>query len=116
MAIEEKNKKNKYYVNIMGEELKVVGNVSRDYIDELVSYINEIGGEIVKAYPRLPRRRIIGLAMINISDEHHKLKKEYMQQLVISKKLDKQNRDLREELKKLREDYEEVVALLEEAE
>ncbi len=103
MGKEDKYKiKNKYTINILGEELLVTGDKSEKYFTKLESYINEIGIEIVQAYPRLPRRKITSLALINLADEYYKLRAEYLDKL--------------KELKSLRKENEEIMALLEEVE
>lgn len=113
MAVEDKYK-NKFNVKIMGEELVVVGDISDDYINKLANYINDIGEDITKAYPRLPRQRILGLIIINIADEYFKLKRRYEQKLKDIKLLEGDNKILKEKFNKLRKEYQELLALLEE--
>jgi len=71
-----KNKDNqeKFSVKILGEEQLIVGDVSEEYVKELADYINSVGTEIIRAYPSLPRRRLLGLTMINMADEFYKLR------------------------------------------
>lgn len=98
----------------MGEKLLVTGNKSKEYIEKLAQYINEIGKEITRAYPRLPHRRLTGLATINMADEFFKLKEKYLQKIKENRKLKKENEKLREKINSLQEEYEELSILLEE--
>ncbi|MGM0410347.1 MAG: cell division protein ZapA [Bacillota bacterium] len=125
-----KNKKHKFSVRILGEEQLIVGDVSEDYVKKLANYINKVGTEITKAYPRLPRRRLLGLTMINMADEFYKFKNDIDQKNEKIKDLKSKNYDLREENEKLKEkvndlekeleasnkEKEELLALLEEVE
>lgn len=88
---------NKFTVRILEEELVVKGEVSEGYVKKLADYINEVGQEIQETYPRLPRRSLLGLTMVNIADEYFKTKKEL-------EKLKKENKDLKEVRNKLIKD------------
>lgn len=114
MAVEDKHKKNRFSVKILGEELVVVGDISEKYVSKLVEYINQVGEDITRAYPRLPRRRILGLTMINIADEYFKLKENYNKDMKLCEKLKDENRLLQEQMSSLRKEYKELLALLEE--
>jgi cell division protein ZapA len=114
MAVGDKAK-NKYYVKILDEELLVVGNVSDEYVNKLAEHINLIGEDIARAYPRLSRQRIMGLALMNIADEYYKLKDVYNKKIEDLKLLQEENRLLKEKFSKLRQEYDELVTLLEEA-
>lgn len=114
MAVGDKAK-NKYYVKILDEELLVVGNVSDEYVNKLAEHINLIGEDIARAYPRLSRQRIMGLALMNIADEYYKLKNIYNKKIEDLKLLQEENRLLKEKFSKLRQEYDELVTLLEEA-
>lgn len=114
MAVGDKAK-NKYYVKILDEELLVVGNVSDEYVNKLTEHINLIGEDIARAYPRLSRQRIMGLALMNIADEYYKLKDVYNKKIEDLKLLQEENRLLKEKFSKLRQEYDGLVTLLEEA-
>lgn len=88
---------NKFTVKILEEELVVKGDVSEDYVKSLANFINNVGQEIQETYPRLPRRSLLGLTMVNIADEYFKNKKEL-------EKLKKENKDLKEVRNKLIKD------------
>jgi len=93
----------------------VVGNVSDEYVNKLAEHINLIGEDIARAYPRLSRQRIMGLALMNIADEYYKLKDVYNKKIEDLKLLQEENRLLKEKFSKLRQEYNELVTLLEEA-
>ena len=88
---------NKFTVKILDEELVVKGKVSEDYVRDLAEYINKVGQEIQETYPRLPRRSLLGLTMINIADDLFKTKSELQ-------KLKEENEDLKEVRDKLIKD------------
>lgn len=113
MAIEDKHK-NRFTIKILGEELIIVGDLSEEYVNTLSDHINIIGEEISRAYPRLSRQRILGLTIMNISDEYYKLKSVYNKNMDKMKLLDKENRSLREKYKKIKKEYDELISLLEE--
>lgn len=107
---------NKFTVRIMEEDLVVKGKVSKDYVTELAEYINNVGQSIQETYPRLPRRSLLGLTMINIADQLFKAKEEL-------KKLREENEDLKDVRDKLikdnnslKSDNKELKNLLEEVE
>lgn len=120
--------KEKFSVKILGEEQLIVGDVSEEYVKELADYINSVGTEIIRAYPSLPRRRLLGLTMINMADEFYKLREEYYEKNDKIKDLKSKNYDLKEEienlqkklkrkekeLKETKEENEELLTLLEE--
>ena len=122
MSNEDKLPKNKFSVKILGEKLTVTGKkISREYVEKLASYINEIGEEINNAYPQLPRRRILGLTLINLADELFKLRKnnsEFFQEnkhlKSENKKLKQENEKLKKKIKSLEDEYKELSVLLEE--
>ncbi|HKL13666.1 MAG TPA: cell division protein ZapA, partial [Halanaerobiales bacterium] len=88
---------NKFTVKILDEELVVKGKVSEDYVRDLAEYINNVGQEIQETYPRLPRRSLLGLTMINIADDLFKTKSELQN-------LKEENEDLKEVRDKLIKD------------
>ena len=116
----EKNQE-KFSVKILGEEQLIVGDVSEDYVKELADYINSVGTEIIRAYPSLPRRRLLGLTMVNMADEFYKLREEYYEKDDQIKELKSKNYDLQEKVEKLEKELkekekenEELLTLLEE--
>ncbi len=104
MAEEDKhnNNKKKYKIKIMGEELVVNGKISEDYIQELAKYINKTGEEILDAYPRLPRRYLLSLILVNITDELFKMRNKYFDQQREKKKLLSYREKLEEKIKRLK--------------
>lgn len=113
--MEKRKKINKVYISILEEDLIVKGKVSEDYVQDLAEYINNVGLEIQETYPRLPRRTLLGLTMVNIADEYFKIKSK-LQDL---KKENKELKELRDKLIKdnnsLKRDNRELNKLLEEA-
>ncbi|MFW6381320.1 MAG: cell division protein ZapA, partial [Bacillota bacterium] len=99
---------NKYTIKILGEKLTVTGDISREYIEELAEYVNQISREITRAYPRLPRRRLMKLTLINLVDELFKLKDSHQEKVRENQRLKKENQSLRSEINSLKEDYEEL--------
>jgi cell division protein ZapA len=114
MASEDKYNKKKFSIKVLGEKLVVTGNKTKEYITKLAKHINEIGDEITRAYPHLPRRRVIGLTTINMADEFFKLKEKYLQKIKENRELEEENEQLREKINSLQEEYEELSLLLEE--
>ena len=108
------NKKKKYKVNILGEELTVIGDISQEYIEKISNFINKVGNDINSAYPCLPRRKLLGLAAVNIADELFKLKKNSVQMKKENRQLKKENENLRNKFDSLQKDYRELSVLLEE--
>lgn len=113
MQYEDKSNKEKHTINLLGEDLTVTG-VSENYVEQLVSYINGIGKEITQAYPRLPRRRLVGLTLINLANKFNKLKKEYNKIKQEKTNLKEENEYLKEQINSLQDEYEELSVLLEE--
>ncbi|HMA60249.1 MAG TPA: cell division protein ZapA [Halanaerobiales bacterium] len=95
--MEKYKEENKFTVKILDEELVVKGKVSEDYVRDLAEYINNVGQEIQETYPRLPRRSLLGLTMINIADDLFKTKSELQN-------LKEENEDLKEVRDKLIKD------------
>ena len=115
MSNEDKLPKNKFSVKILGEKLTVTGKkISREYVEKLASYINEIGEEINNAYPQLPRRRILGLTLINLADELFKLRENNSEIFQENKHLKNENEKLKKKIKSLEDEYKELSVLLEE--
>ena len=114
MPSEDKYNKRKYSVKILGEEQTVVAEVAQEYIEKLADYINEVGSEITRAYPRLPRRKLVGLTLINMADEFFKLKEEYMEKARELKEIREEKKELKKKVKELKKDNKELMSLLEE--
>jgi len=114
MVEEGKHKNKKYRIEILGEELVVSGDISENYVQELSGYINEVGDEILNAYPHLPRRYLLGLTIVNITDEFYKLRKKYFNNQQDKKRLLSDRKRLEDKIKALRQDNEELSTLLEE--
>lgn len=108
MSSEDKYNKKKFSVKILGEEQLIVGDVSQDYVKDLAEYINSVGNEITRVYPRLPRRRLLGLTMVNMADEFFKLRDDYYEKIDKIKELKSKNYDLQDELESLKEEFEEI--------
>ena len=113
MAIEDKHK-NRFKINILGQEMLIVGNLSEDYVNNLSKHINLIGEEISRVYPCLSHQRIMGLVIMNITDEYYKLKNVYNNKMEEFKLLEKENKLLREKYEEIKNDYDELISLLEE--
>jgi len=113
MAIKDKHN-NRFTIKILGEEMVIIGDLSDDYVNNLSDHINLIGEEISRAYPRLSRQRILGLTIMNIADEYYKLKDVYNKKMQDLKLAEVENKNLREKYKEMKEEYEELLTLLEE--
>ncbi|ACL69322.1 cell division protein ZapA [Halothermothrix orenii] len=109
-----KGKAKKYKVNVLGEEMTVVADVTEEYIDKLIEYINDIGEAITRAYPGLPRRRITGLTLINMADEYYKLKKVYRDRIKEINNLREENKKLQNKINEMEIEQKELISLLEE--
>ena len=112
---------NKYRVEILGDEFKITGDLNQEYVDQLQELINEIGQEISRAYPDLPRRRLWMLTLINMADKYFKAedqKKQHKKEIVQLKEkqvsLKSENDDLKDKLDNLQAEYEELATMLEE--
>lgn len=113
MVIEDKHKK-RFTIKIMDEELVIVGNLSERYVETLTKHINLTAEEIARAYPRLSRQRILGLTIMNITDEYYKLKHVYNKKLNDFKLLEQENKKILEKYKEIKAEYKELLSLLEE--
>lgn len=69
--------KTRTVVRIAGFELKLAGNESEAYMQELAAYVNTKVDEIAKMYPSLSTGNCILLASLNMADELHKAKEDY---------------------------------------
>ncbi len=111
----EPNRK-KFKTRVLGEELPVVGDISREYVENLAAYINEIGDDIARAYPTLPRRRLFGLTLLNIADQYQKQKEKRQDLEERCEDLEQDKKELQREVERLREENEELLDLLQEVE
>lgn len=68
-------------VRIAGEEHTIKGNATTEYIMELAKIVDEKMREIQKVSPNLTRYRIAILAAINLADELLKVRNEYQELL-----------------------------------
>lgn len=116
MIDKKSEEKKKIKLNIFGDEFTVTGKFSEEYINKLVDYVEETGQEIKNAYPKLPSRRLSHLTMINLADEYFKLRSQCVDLSKDKERLKEANQSLHQELKKLRQDNEELNTLLEEVE
>ncbi|SFL07615.1 cell division protein ZapA [Halanaerobium salsuginis] len=114
--IAKKQDKNKFKLNILGDQFTVTGDFDEDYIAKLADYVEKTGLEIRNAYPKLPFRRLSNLTMINLADEYFKLRSQCIELSKEKERLREANQSLHQELKKLRQENEELNTLLEEVE
>ncbi|MFW5998177.1 MAG: cell division protein ZapA [Bacillota bacterium] len=121
MANEDKSNDNKHVVKILGEKLTVTGDISKQYVTELASYINKTGSEIMETYPHLPYRRLAGLTLVNIVHKYFEIQEKnnelYQDKNRLEKekeKLRKENEELKDKIEELKSEYEELAVLLEE--
>ncbi len=110
----DKSNNKKFTIEILGEEFTITGNLSGKTVNELQELVNEIGQDINSAYPRLPRRRLWGLSIINMAYKYYKLKEKYQKILENHEEMEKENKILEQKVKTLRADNEELSELLEE--
>lgn len=114
--IEEKNQnKNKFTLNILGDKFTVTGDFSEEYIRKLADHVEKTAHELKSAYPKLPIRRLSHLLMMNLADEYFKLRSQCVDLSKEKERLKEANQSLHQELKKLRQENEELTNLLEEA-
>ncbi len=106
--------RNKFRVDILGENMPVVGNISQNYVENLADYINQVADDISQAYPSLPRRRLLGLTLLNIADEVQKAREEKNNLQESNETLEQEKEELQQEVERLREENEELLDLLQE--
>ena len=78
--IERKNgepENKQYLIRLMGEEYLIRGNDNREYVDTITSYLEEILKNIAASNPKLTKSQIAVLAALKVADEMHKLRQEY---------------------------------------
>jgi len=64
-------------VRIAGQEFRLSGEESEEYIRMIAGYVNEKIDEIQRAYPNLSTAACVTMAALNLSDELHKLRENY---------------------------------------
>lgn len=64
-------------VNIAGNELRLAGDESEDYIRRIAGYVNEKVDEVQRIYPNLSTANCLTLAALNLADELYKLREDY---------------------------------------
>ncbi|HHU62407.1 MAG: cell division protein ZapA [Bacillota bacterium] len=72
-----KEKINSVRVQIFGEELMVKGQASVDYIENMASLVDAMLSEVQESSPSLPRHRVAILVALNLASELEKLKVNY---------------------------------------
>lgn len=66
-----------YIVRLMGEEYLIRGNDDRDYVNQIASYLEEILKTIATNSPKLNKSQVAVLAALKVADEIHKLRQKY---------------------------------------
>ncbi|OQB23869.1 MAG: Cell division protein ZapA [Firmicutes bacterium ADurb.Bin182] len=69
--------KTRTVVHIAGQEFKLTGYESEEYIHKIAIYLNRKIEEVHKLYPTLSTTHAAIMAALDITDEYHKLKEEY---------------------------------------
>ena len=64
-------------VVLAGQEFKLTGTESEEYIKQLSDYVNGKINEIQRTYPNLSTGNCVLLASLNMADELHKLRADY---------------------------------------
>ena len=67
----------KVTLNIAGQEFRLAGGESEEYMRSLAADLNGRINEIQQQYPQMSTTRCTLLAMINMADEMHKLRSDY---------------------------------------
>ena len=81
--------KTRVTLNIAGQEFRLAGGESEEYMRRLAGDINGRINEIQQQYPQMSTTRCTLLAMLNMADELYKLRADYSE-------LDKKISELRE--------------------
>ena len=68
-------------VVLAGQEFKLTGTESEEYIKQLSDYVNGKINEIQRTYPNLSTGNCVLLASLNMADELHKLRVRIMMRL-----------------------------------
>ncbi|MFV9511131.1 cell division protein ZapA [Tepidibacillus sp. LV47] len=69
--------KNRLTISIFGQQYTIVGKASPNYIRMISGYVDEKMREIAKSNQRLDSTKIAVLTAVNIADEYFRLKQEY---------------------------------------
>ncbi|GBF12437.1 cell division protein ZapA [Tepidibacillus infernus] len=69
--------KNRLPVMIYGQQYKIVGKASSNYMRMVAGYVDERMKQIADSNPRLDTTKIAVLTAVNIADEYFRLKQEY---------------------------------------
>ena len=69
--------KTRTVVHIAGQEFKLSGYESEEYIQKIAIFLNRRIDEVLKLSPTLSATHATILAALDITDEYHKLKDEY---------------------------------------
>ena len=64
-------------VVLAGQEFKLTGTESEEYLKQLSDYVNGKINEIQRTYPNLSTGNCVLLASLNMADELHKLRADY---------------------------------------
>ncbi len=64
-------------VRIAGQDFRLTGDNSEEYIQRLAEFVNNRISEMQQTYPKLSTMDCALLASLNIADELHQLKAEY---------------------------------------
>ena len=69
--------KRKTSVFLAGQEFKLTGTESEEYLSMLSDYVNSKINEVQRVYPSLSTANCVLLATLNMADELHKLRADY---------------------------------------
>ncbi|OCL26817.1 hypothetical protein U472_04800 [Orenia metallireducens] len=123
MSIENSSNKSEVKVEILGEEYKIKGDESPEYIKSIALFVDEHMKEIQEYAPSISRNRIIILGVMNLADKLYKVQemngklKEDNTKLENSfKQILSENNKLKEQYMALKEEYEEFLDLIEKGE
>lgn len=64
-------------INVAGQELRLSADDSEAYIRKIAGYVNDKVDEVQRSYPNLSTANCLIMAALNLSDELHKLRKDY---------------------------------------
>ncbi len=70
-------KKNKLSIDIYGQNYTIVGKVSPNYMRMIASFVDDKMRSIAEGNPRLDSTKLAVLSAVNMADEYFKLKQEY---------------------------------------
>jgi cell division protein ZapA len=62
---------------IMGDDYIIRGNDSIEYMQQIVSYIEDTIAALTKENPRLNKSQALIFCALKIADEYHKLRQDY---------------------------------------